>query len=63
MTSIFELLNEKKRVIMFQFIVFLILSVAFANNYAIVYASVEPWRDSNLPSSACRIINVFAFSL
>ena len=51
------------RVIMFQFVIFLLLSVVLAKNYAIIYASIEPIRDSTLPTSACHIISVLISAL
>ena len=53
----------KIRVIMFQFVIFLLLSVVLAKNYAIIYASIEPIRDSTLPTSACHIISVLISAL
>lgn len=48
---------------MLQFVVFLLFSVVFAEKYAIIYASVEPMRDSDLPSTPCRIITVLMKSV
>lgn len=48
---------------MLQFVVFFLFSVIFAKEYAIIYASVEPTRDSDLPSTPCRIITVLMKSV
>ena len=47
-----------KCVKMLQFVVFFLFSVIYAKNYAIIYASIEPIRDTDLPSTPCRIITV-----
>ena len=39
----------------------LLFSIVFAENYAVIYGTIESFTYTELPSSPCRVYSVFAF--